>query len=97
MSNTCEDTLPPHNSEINCAALESAFIVRLGSDPFSNRLAASVRRLCLILVRRTQPALKCADSRKILFVVADTPEFNPPYTPPIHIGFPAPSHIIKSS
>src|SRR5690606_40262548 len=68
----------------------------LGSVPRSKRNEASVFKPWRFEVLRTETASKSADSRKMLVVVSLTPEYDPPKTPAIHIGFSA-SAITKSS
>ena len=109
LSNTCTSSIfigyssqrsleisPPAISVMSIAACFSAYLVIFGSTPRSNLNEASVLNPCLFAVFLILIGSKYADSRKILVVCSLIPEFNPPKTPAIHIGFLV-SQIIRSS
>ena len=88
---------PPATSFINSAARFNTFTALEMSTPFSNLVAASVLNPCFNDVFRMPDEAKQALSRNMFVVVADTPLFNPPNTPAMHMGALLPSHINKSS
>ena len=85
-SSTPSTTSPASSSSTSSQARWTAFMVFMGSRPFSYRDEASVRIPRAVAVRRTEAPLKLADSNRTMAVSPTISELAPPMTPATHTG-----------
>ena len=85
-SMTPSTTSPAPSSSTSSQARWTAFMVFMGSRPFSYRAEASVRMFSAVAVRRMEAPLKLADSKRTMAVSPMISLLAPPMTPATHTG-----------